>query len=120
VDIIDGETVDTVFMATDFDMPDFAGDYTRVDLDISDWADGGSYQLRFSSSIAGNGLTSFFLDDVQVVSCGEGSTGTAGSDTVGMDTTAGNDTTAGDSGTSSDGGSSSDSGGTTGGSSTGS
>ncbi len=116
VDIIDGETVDTVFMATDFDMPDFAGGYTRVDLDISDWADGGSYQLRFSASIAGNGLTSFFLDDVEIVSCGEGSTGTAGSDTVGVDTTAGNDTTAGDSDSGTSGsGSSSDSGGSTGG-----
>lgn len=85
---------DTVFMATDLDMPEL-DQYTRIDVDVSAWADGGSYELVFSSTLTGTGLTSFFLDEVSLVSCTEsGATGTTG-ETEGQDeTTAG--TTMGD------------------------
>ncbi len=100
---------DTVFMVTDLDMEDYDS-YSLVELDISDWADGGAYELVFSSSHAGTGLSSFFVDEVSLVSCTE-ETGTGSGTTVGQDTTAGtdSDTTAGtdSSGSSSGGGSSS-------------
>lgn len=80
---------DTVFMVNDQDMNDY-DTYQRVDLDVSAWADGGSYELRFASEHTGVGLTSFFLDDVSLVSCIEaGSTGSTGPDTDGQDSTAG-------------------------------
>lgn len=87
---------DTVFMATDLDRADYDG-YERVDIDVSQWADGGSYELVFAANITGNGLTSFFLDDVSLVACGdEGGTetGTTGETDGQDDTTAG--TTTGD------------------------
>jgi hypothetical protein len=78
---------DTVFMATDLEMADYDA-YTQVDVDVSQWADGGSYELRFASDHTGVGLTSFFLDDVSLVSCSEaGSTGSTGPDTEGQDST---------------------------------
>ncbi len=93
------EITDTIFMITDLDMPEYAGAYTRVDLDVADWADGGTFTLRFTSSISGNGLTSFFLDDVRLVSCGEGGTGT-GTDTGVVDggSSSGSDSGSGSSG----------------------
>jgi hypothetical protein len=77
---------DTVFMVTDLDMPDY-GDYTEVEIDVSPWADGGSYELRFASSHTGNGLTSFFLDDVSLVSCSEAGSSSSGPATEGQDST---------------------------------
>lgn len=78
---------DTIFMVTDLDMPDYDA-YTQVDVDVSEWADGGSYELRFASEHTGVGLTSFFLDEVSLVSCTEaGSTGSTGPDTGGQDST---------------------------------
>ena len=97
---------DTLFMVTDMDMPDYST-YTQVDVDVSPWADGGTYELHFESSHAGTGLSSFFVDEVSLVSCSESTeTGTdtgSGSETVGQDETAGDSTD--------------DTGGTTGGSS---
>ena len=61
---------------TDADMPSYAGGYHRVDVDVTPWADGGTYTLRFSGSIQGSGLTSFFLDEVSVTSCSMDGTGT--------------------------------------------
>ncbi|MEX1363327.1 MAG: hypothetical protein AB1Z98_09390 [Nannocystaceae bacterium] len=103
--VLDG---DTVFMATDLDMADFS-DYTEVELDVSPWADGGSYELSIEGDLTGNGLTSFFVDEVSLVSCSE-SMGTDTGETEGQDTTAGGTDDTG--GTSSGGtdGSSSDSG----------
>lgn len=79
---------DTVFMVTDLEMPDY-DEYQRIDLDVSEWADGGTYELRFVSSHTGNGLTSFFLDEVSLVSCSEGAGTSTGPDTEGQDDTAG-------------------------------
>jgi len=78
---------DTVFMATDVEMADY-GEYTLIELDVSPWADGGTYELRFASQHAGTGLSSFFVDEVSLVSCSEGSATGSGTDTVGQDTTA--------------------------------
>lgn len=85
-----------VFMITDADMPDYDG-YTNVALDVTDFADGGEHQLLIETEISGAGLTSFFVDDVELVSCVEpgGSTG----DSTAGDSTAG-DSTAGDGSTS--------------------
>jgi hypothetical protein len=81
---------DTLFMVTDLDMADYAA-YTQVEVDVSQWADGGAYELRFASQLTGDGLTSFFLDEVSLVSCSEagstGSTGSTGPDTEGQDST---------------------------------
>ena len=104
---------DTVFMVTDADVGDYGEGYHRVDLDISEWADGGSYELRFASTHTGNGLTSFFLDEVSLVSCTEAAGTSTGPDTDGQDDTAGTSSTGDDT----TGGSSSSTDGTTGGSS---
>src|SRR5690606_30250320 len=45
-----------VFMVTDLDMPEFDG-YQRVDVDISDFADGASHDLLVEADITGAGLT---------------------------------------------------------------
>jgi hypothetical protein len=98
---------DTVFMATDLEVDDYDG-YERIDIDVSAWADGGSYELVFSSSLTGAGVTSFFVDEVSLVSCTEAAgtgTGSTGPDTDAQD---------------SSGGSTSDTGGTTEGSTGGS
>jgi hypothetical protein len=100
---------DTVFMATDLDMPDFDA-YTRVDIDVSPWADGGSYDLEFASTHTGLGLTSFFLDEVSLVSCSEpGDTGTSTGETEGQDSTGTTTTTTGDTETTGDTGTSGES-----------
>ncbi|MEM7153429.1 MAG: hypothetical protein AAF799_11345 [Myxococcota bacterium] len=105
---------DALFMVTDMDMPEYS-DYTQVDIDVTPWADGGTYELSFASDHAGTGLTSFFVDEVSLVSCSETmDTGDSGSETVGQDETAGDST--GDTGGTTGGESSS---GTDGGSSTG-
>jgi hypothetical protein len=75
---------DTLFMATDLEMPDY-DQYRRIDVDVSQWADGGAYELRFESSHTGEGLTSFFLDEVSLVSCVEGAGTSTGPDTDGLD-----------------------------------
>ena len=69
VEMVDADLVDTLWTVTDADMPSYAGGYHRVDVDVTPWADGGTYTLRFSGSIQGSGLTSFFLDEVSVTSC---------------------------------------------------
>lgn len=106
---------DTLWMATDLDMPDY-DQYRRIDVDVSQWADGGSYELRFDSSFTGEGLTSFFLDEVSLVSCTEGAGSSTGPDTDGLDdsTTAGEGSSSG--GSSTGGSSTGDTDGSTGGS----
>jgi hypothetical protein len=75
---------DTLWMATDLEMPDY-DQYRRIEVDVSQWADGGAYELRFESSHTGEGLTSFFLDEVSLVSCVEGAGTSTGPDTDGLD-----------------------------------
>lgn len=98
---------DTLFMATDLEMPDY-DQYRRIDVDVSQWADGGAYELRFEGSFTGEGLTSFFLDEVSLVSCTEAAGTSTGPDTDGLDESS----TGGSSGSSS--GSTGDTDGTTG------
>jgi len=104
---------DTVFMVNDQDMSDY-DEYQQIDLDVSPWADGGSYELRFASSTTGVGLTSFFLDEVSLVSCSEAAGTSTGFETEGQDETAGSTTDDTTGGSTSDTGSTTD--GTTGGS----
>jgi hypothetical protein len=101
-----------VFMVSDAEMDDYA-DYTRVAIDVTEFADGAQHTIRFASDHPGHEgtglITNFFLDSVSVVSCNETAVDSSGSD-------GGSSTAADDSGTdtgtdsSSDGGSS-DSGG---------
>lgn len=78
---------DTVFMATDLEMSDYS-DYTYVEVDVSPWADGGTYDLVFNGTQVGPGLTSFYLDEVSLVSCSD-DTGTSSGSSDGQDGTAG-------------------------------
>jgi len=105
-----------VWMATDIEMDEYA-DYTRVEADVTAFADGAEHTIRFESDHPGHvgtGLiTNFFLDSVSLVSCNEAGTDTGDSGSTDASTTVVDDTTAGsgtDSGSSSDTGSS-DSGG---------
>jgi hypothetical protein len=75
---------DTIWMVDDLAMPDY-DQYRRIELDVSEWADGGAYELVFASSHTGNGLTSFFLDEVSLVSCSETAGTSTGPDTDGLD-----------------------------------
>lgn len=88
-----------VFMATDAEIDDY-GEYTRVDVDISEHADGEVHRLRFHGSKVGTGLTSFFLDDVDLISCDAPATGESSGD---FDETGGTDDTDGDPDTDADG-----------------
>lgn len=82
---------DTVFMATDAEIDDYAT-YTRIELDVTPWADGGTYELVFSGEQIGPDKTSFYVDEVSLITCAEEpaatDSGTTG-DTEGQDTTAG-------------------------------
>lgn len=96
VDMVDGDIVDNLWMVTDLDMPSYSDQYRRIDLDVTPWADGGTYTLRFSTSIQNNGLTSFFLDEVELVACSAEAGTSTGMATEGADTTAGSTGTTGD------------------------
>jgi hypothetical protein len=99
---------ESVWLAVDTEIADFDG-YTPVTVDISDFADGAGHTITFTGDVLGNGLTNFFLDEVSLVTCTEGSdtSGSSGGSSDGSSTTAA-DTTAG-SESSSDSGSSSSS-----------
>lgn len=96
-------TVDdqTVFTATDLEIDDYAS-YTPISIDVSDFADGADHVVQLKSEHAGTGMTSFFADEVALVSCDDAG-GSSGSD----DGSGSGD----DSGGSSDGGATDDSGG---------
>ena len=76
--LVDGNTV---FMRTDADETE-NGDYIFVPLTLDQWADGEPHELRFEGEVFGAGLTNFFVDEVELVGCGEpgDGTGTSGSD----------------------------------------
>ncbi|QSB13644.1 S8 family serine peptidase [Natronosporangium hydrolyticum] len=54
-----------VFSVTDADAADYAT-YAEVVVDVSDFADGGTYTLSFDSTVSGVGTTNFFIDDVSL------------------------------------------------------
>jgi hypothetical protein len=81
-DVVTVEIDDTtVFMATDAELDDYAS-YTEVVVDVSDFADGEQHTVAIRAEITGAGLTNFFVDDVTLVSCSEGSTTTDTSGTT--------------------------------------
>jgi hypothetical protein len=96
-----------VFFVADTDAGEFPN-YTQLQVDLTDFADGGEHTIYFDADIAGVGLTSYFLDDVSLVSCVDevpGSTGavdsSTGNPTTGVDSSTGGatDTGATDTGT---------------------
>jgi hypothetical protein len=108
----------SVFMVSDADVDRF-DTYTPVSIDVSEYADGGDHVVRFEADFPGTGLSNFFLDSVELLTCVEGvgssSSGSgSGSESTAADS-ASSDSTATDTGSS--GSSSSDSGSSSGGSS---
>jgi len=63
-----------VFAASDAEIEDYGG-WTRVELDLSDFADGQRHDLYLEAELAGGGVTSFFVDDVSLVGCAEAPAG---------------------------------------------
>lgn len=64
--LVDGQQV----FAAGEDSARFRPGYRRVDVDVSDFADGGVHRLRFESTSAGaSGHTSFFVDDATAEVC---------------------------------------------------
>jgi hypothetical protein len=62
--VIDGYTV---FSVTEEDAPSYPS-YTRVTVDIDTFADNNTHNLRFESvTDIGLGVTSFFIDDMDIV-----------------------------------------------------
>ncbi len=102
-----------VFFAADTDMAVYDG-YTQVEVDVTDFADGQTHMVYFDADIAGVGLTSYFLDDVSLVSCVDEAPGTTTGVTSGLDSSSGDgNTSSTDSGGATDTGSATDSGGAT-------
>lgn len=61
---------DTNLLTVDNTMePDYA-DYTLVELDLGDFADNGAHLLSFDANLTGEAITSFFIDDVELLGCG--------------------------------------------------
>ena len=62
---IDG---DVLFSVTDLDVGDY-GEYTKVNLDVSAYADGNPHELHFNAYVTDDSLTNtnFFVDDVALV-----------------------------------------------------
>ncbi len=106
-------TVDgtTVFMVTDAEMDDYP-DYTHVDVDVTQFADGAAHTVRFESDHPGHPdtglITNFFLDKVSLSSCN--GTGTDTGDSGSSDSTTAADTSTGGSDSGSTDAGSSDSG----------
>ncbi|MEM6994536.1 MAG: hypothetical protein AAF721_28730 [Myxococcota bacterium] len=59
-----------VFAVGDGDLDDYS-DYTEVQIDVSEWADGAEHTLSIEAELAGGGVTSFFVDELSVVACSE-------------------------------------------------
>ncbi|HWB75006.1 MAG TPA: hypothetical protein VG755_08615 [Nannocystaceae bacterium] len=105
---------ETVFMATDLEIEDYAS-YTPISIDVSDFG-AGDHVVELRAELAGTGLSSFFVDEVAMVTCDDGSD-SSGSDDASSDTTAADSGSSDDGATdsgSSDDGSSSDDGGSSG------
>lgn len=88
---IDG---DEVFSATADDMAMYAM-YTQIDIDVTSYADGGEHKFEFISiTLGGNPSTNFFLDNLQMGTCGGGMAVTVGDSVTGVDPTVGDTDTA--------------------------
>ncbi|QKK01396.1 MAG: S8 family serine peptidase [Pseudomonadota bacterium] len=57
---------DLLFTVTEADAGTYAT-YDQVVLDVSSYADGGTYELRFDSTIDSGATTNFFVDDVSLL-----------------------------------------------------
>ncbi len=55
------------------------GGWRVVEQEIPSYADGGEHRLSFEAVLSGRGLTNFFLDDVELLLCGQEEPGTSGS-----------------------------------------
>lgn len=104
--VVDGNTV---FFRTDADIENFAN-YTIVALTLDQWADGEPHELRLESEVFGERITSFVVDDVELIGCG--TVGPSGSSSDGAtDDTSGGSDASGSSGSSGGSGGSTGSGG---------
>jgi hypothetical protein len=103
---IDGQTV---FMATDLEIDDYAG-YTPISIDVSEFIGDGDHVVEFKSDHLGTGMSSFFLDEVALVTCDEGgeSSSSGDAETTAADSGTGDDSSDSGSDSSSSDGSSSD------------
>ena len=89
--LVDGNTI---FMRTDADETE-DDDYIFVPLTLDQWADGQPHDLRFEAEVFGPGLTNFFVDEVELVGCGDpgGADGSgSASETGSLDDTSGDGT----------------------------
>ena len=53
---------------TDAEVASYDG-WRVVEIDVSSYADGGEHTLSFSATIAGVGVTNFFVDEVELLPC---------------------------------------------------
>ncbi|HET6582072.1 MAG TPA: hypothetical protein VFG69_01470, partial [Nannocystaceae bacterium] len=91
---IDG---DEVFNATVDDMATYA-EYTQIDIDVSQYADGGEHEFEFIAiTYGGSPSTNFFVDNLQMGTCGGGMAVTVGDSVTTIDPSAGD--TEGETGT---------------------
>lgn len=63
---------DPVVQILDTDASDYSG-WRVLEVDVSRFADGGEHELEFSAVIAGEGVTNFFVDEVELLPCDESS-----------------------------------------------
>ncbi len=90
--VVDGNTV---FLRTGADMDGFE-EYVQVPVTLDQWADGAPHELRFESQVFGGGLTNFFVDDVELVGCGDVDEPRTPVDGTGTDDADPDDSTGGD------------------------
>jgi hypothetical protein len=64
--LIDGTSQMWIY---DTDAASYA-EYTRVSLDVSDIADGGEHEVGFGANLLGDGVTSYYVDAVELTPCG--------------------------------------------------
>lgn len=67
----------TQLQITDAEAESYGG-WRLVEVDVSSFADGEEHVLSFSASIAGVGVTNFFVDEVELRSCEDGSSSSSG------------------------------------------
>ena len=73
---------ETELLITDAEAASYVG-WRFMEVDVSNYADGMEHEISFSATLTGGGLTSFFVDEVELLPCEEPG-GSSSSSSTGM------------------------------------
>lgn len=85
---------ETLLQVRDTEVESYGG-WRILEVDVSSYADGDEHELSFGASLAGVGLTSFFVDDVELLLCDPEGTSSSSSSSSGGGTEGASSTSSG-------------------------